>query len=135
LPELTAQQRRDTYKNTMREALMSGSATRAAGLGVLGELRGQLGLSEAEHGEILTELGIEDRRLFDPAELQSQENWLRLESYRAALEALVLDLVQRGTPVQQALRSEEVQAQLRNLQTLYGIAAEDQTKVAAELLG
>ena len=135
LPELTSQQKRDTYKETVREALRSGAASSASGLGVLFELRSQLAISEAEHGEVLTELGVEDRRLLDPEEAQSQETWLRLESYREALEALVLDLVKRGAPLQEAMRRADVQDQIRALQALYGIVLEDQQKVAAELLG
>lgn len=135
LPELSAQQKRAAYKETLRESITSGSATSAAGAGVLRDLRLQLGVSEVEHGELLTELGVEDARLFDPDELQSQERWLQLESYREALEALVLDLVQHGKPVQEALASDAMRARVRTLQALYSIEPEDQKRVAAELAG
>ncbi len=135
LPELSSQQKRAAYKETLRESITSGSATTRAGAAVLRDLRLQLGVSEEEHGELLTELGVEDGRLLDPDELQSQERWLQLESYREALEGLVLELVQGGQPVQQALASEAVRAKVRGLQALYGIESEDQKKVAADLLG
>ena len=135
LPELSSQQRRTAYKETVRESIVNGSATTSSGAAMLRDLRGQLAVSEAEHGQVLTELGVEDGRLFDPEEIQSQEKWLRLESYREALEGMVIDLVHGGQPVQEAMRSPEILARVRRLQQQYGIGKEDQQKVAAELLG
>jgi hypothetical protein len=135
LPELSKNQLRATYKETLRESITSGSATTPAGAGVLRDLRAQLSISEEEHGEVLTELGVEDGRLLEPEQLQSHEQRLRLESYKTALEGLVLELVNQGQSVQEALQKESVREQIRTLQQLYEVRPEDQERATAGLMG
>lgn len=135
VPDLTEQQKRETYKETLRESLRNGHGDSAAGLKVLDELRDRLGISEAEHGAVLTELGVEDPDLLDPDSRSKQENRLRLESYREALEGLLLDLVQKGVPVGDALQRDSVASEVKRLQAVYSITPEEQSNAVGELFG
>lgn len=78
-----------TYKATVRDLLAEGVLNRG-NLILLQKLRAELGIADKEHDKLLSELSLEEKRLFDPAYQGSMEKQLQLDQYRAELEALLL---------------------------------------------
>jgi hypothetical protein len=131
LPGLNHERRLQVYKGTLQEALATGSVTSLQSLEMFRNLRQQLDISDEEHYNVLAELGIEDPSLLDPRQQQSRENQLRRESYRQAIELLLLELVEGGTPLRQALQLKE--RQILALKREYRITPEEEELVLAEI--
>ncbi|MEO0947225.1 MAG: EF-hand domain-containing protein [Cyanobacteria bacterium J06641_5] len=86
LPDFSKDQRLLAYKDMVREAIDEGFIPSAAETFERCKgLRQEFNLTDAEHDEVLVELGQESPELFDPTKLHSRENRLRLESYRESL--------------------------------------------------
>jgi hypothetical protein len=78
-----------TYKATVRDLLAEGVLNRG-NLILLQKLRAELGIADKDHDKLLSELSLEEKRLFDPAYQGSMEKQLQLDQYRGELEALLL---------------------------------------------
>lgn len=85
LPDFTKEKRLHAYKQVLREALDEGAINSSSSLDVLQHLRRELDISDNDHQTILTDLGIENPDLLNPAKQRSREDWLRLKSYRERL--------------------------------------------------
>ena len=133
LPGITREQRYRVYKDALRDALRSGYAD-ASSMATIQDLRQNLELSEQEHAQAMMELGIEDSGLLDPERLRSQESQIRLDNFRHAIESLLKQWVQEGTPIKLALQQPEANAQIQNLQAMYNISEQEQAEVLPELL-
>ncbi|MCT0200279.1 cyclic nucleotide-binding domain-containing protein [Synechococcus sp. CS-1325] len=90
LPGFTREKRQEAYKGVVRDALAEGYVNVASSLDVLQQMRVELGVSDAEHEQLLEELGVEDPDLLDPDSRRSLENQVRLNGYRQSLERLLL---------------------------------------------
>ncbi len=90
LPGFTKEKRHEAYKGVVREALEQGYASYSSSLEVLQQLRQELDITDAEHEQVLEELGIEDPELLNPDRQRSLENQIRLSGYRKSLERLML---------------------------------------------
>lgn len=66
LPELTHKKRIQAYKGVLKEALAEGCINTKSSVKVLGQMRSELEISDSEHYETLTELGVEDPSLLNP---------------------------------------------------------------------
>lgn len=91
------EQRVAAFKDTLRELVADGVVS-ASDLRVLDRLRAQLGITDKEHFKALSELGDEDKRLFDPEYRGSIERRLQREQYRRDLVRVVLGAAGRGEP-------------------------------------
>jgi hypothetical protein len=131
LPGFSQEQRQQTYKEVLREALANGNVDSSSSLSVLAQMREQLEISSSEHQIILTELGINEPELLDPQQQLTREQRLRLESYRQALELLLLELVEEGMPLQDALQQKNTQ--IRSLKQEYRITAAEDAQILAAL--
>lgn len=87
LPDFTKEKRLHAYKQVLCEAIDEGAMNSATSLEVLQHLRRELDISDNDHHIILTELGVENPDLLNPAKQRSREDWLRLRSYRERLAA------------------------------------------------
>lgn len=85
LPDFTKEKRLQAYKQVLRESIEQGYIN-VSSLEVLQHLRYELAISDDEHHQILSNLGIENPDLLDPNKQRSHEDWLRLESYREIVE-------------------------------------------------
>jgi hypothetical protein len=131
LPGFSREQRQQAYREVLKEALENGNVDSSSSLGVLQQMREQLEISNDEHQIILTELGITEPELLDPQHQLTREQRLRLESYRQALELLLLELVEEGVPLQNALQQKN--AQIRVLKQGYRISGAEDAQILAEL--
>lgn len=127
LPSFSQESSWQVYKGMLREALEQGSVDPANSLEGLKQIRLELGIKDEEHFHILTELGVENPDLLDPSKRRSRENQLRLDSYRQALEQQLLDLLEMGVPLRDALQRKNKQIQA--LKQEYGITAEEQEQL------
>ena len=92
LPDFSKDQRVQAYKGMLREAIDEGFVpTGAESFERFKRLRQELNVTDAEHEEVLVQLGQEHPELFDPTKLHSRENHLRLESYRESLIGKILE--------------------------------------------
>ena len=131
LPGFNREQRQQAYREVLKEALENGNVDSSSSLGVLQQMREQLEISNEEHQIILTELGITEPELLDPQHQLTREQRLRLESYRQALELLLLELVEEGMPLQNALQQKSTQ--IRVLKQEYRISGAEDAQILAEL--
>jgi Cyclic nucleotide-binding domain/FHA domain len=131
LPGFSREQRQQAYREVLKEALENGNVDSSSSLGVLQQMREQLEISNDEHQIILTELGITEPELLDPQHQLTREQRLRLESYRQALELLLLELVEEGMPLQNALKQKNIQ--IRALKQEYRISGHEDAQILAEL--
>ncbi len=90
LPGFTREKRQEAYKGVVRDALAEGYVNVSSSLDVLRQMRRELGIADAEHEQLLEELGVEDPALLDPDSRRSLEDQVRLSGYRKSLERLVL---------------------------------------------
>jgi len=129
LPHATHQDRLQVYKGVLKEALEAGNTNASSSLELLQQLRHKLGMNEAEHYTVLTELGIENPDLLDPNQQRTRENKLRISSYRQALDLLLLELVESGMSLEQAFQRKS--QQFRALKREYRITSEEDAQVLA----
>jgi hypothetical protein len=131
LPGFNREQHQQTYQEVLKEALENGLVNSSSSLSVLQQMREQLDISDEEHQIILRKLGIVEPELLDPQQQLTREQRLRLESYRQALEILLLELIEAGMPLQAAL--EQKSRQIRTLKQEYQISSAEDAQILAEL--
>ena len=110
------------YKATVRDLLAEGVLNRG-NLLVLQKLRAELGIADKDHDKLLSELSLEDKRLFDPDYQGSLEKELQLHQYRSELESLLLG---GRTPEPGVINS---------LRQVHRIQPEEHTRILDELRG
>jgi hypothetical protein len=133
VPGFSQDQKQQVYKNVLRESLATGQTNSSHSLTMLAELRLQVGVSDDLHHSILKELGIEDPNLLDPNARKEQEDQLRLENYRSAMVALIARAAEQGVTRDGFGESAAFSAELRSLQSVYQITAEEQTRIREDL--
>ncbi len=127
IPQVTHQDRLQVYKGVLKESLQAGSVEAANSLKILQQVRQQLEIGEQEHYTLLTELGIEDPGLLKSLQEYTQEERLRIESYRTALIGLLEELVNSGMPVLEAVEIKT--KQISNLKNEYNISKQEHLQV------
>lgn len=135
LPELTASQGRTAYRETLRDAVASGHARSAAARDVLKSVRQQLKISEDDHTAVISELGLQDQGTLDPGGASLHESRLRVDGYRAEIEAILTPFLESGANLAEALRAPKVQARVTAHQTTYSIDQLEHEEVCQSLLG
>jgi pSer/pThr/pTyr-binding forkhead associated (FHA) protein len=132
LPGFKRADRVQVYKGVLREALEEGQVNSSAdSLEVLKDMRKELNVTDEEHYAVLAELGVEDYTLLEPQKQRSRETQLRIEGYRRASESLIQQLLESGTPLQEAIarRQKEIIA----LRQEYAITTDEHEQVFAEM--
>lgn len=131
LPGFTREKRHTAYKGVVRESLEEGYANYSSSLGVLQQLRQELGITDDEHREVLEELGIEDPELLNPDRQRSLENQIRLSGYRKSLERLMLLQQKQGnTNINLDANSSEINALRRE----YSINPQEEAWILSGIL-
>ena len=133
LPNFTVVQKREAYRAILTEALESGHTKSADSLKLLSDVRGQLGLTDADHHAITEALGVQDPALLDPEAQGSVELQVRRENYRKFL----ADLVQRECPAgvkpAKYLASAEALEAIEPVRTFFGISEDDHARLVGEI--
>ena len=132
-PGFSQEQKQDVYKDVLRDAISSGKTNSSLSLTMLAELRLQVGVTEDQHHAMLQELGIEDPTLLDPTARKEQETQLRLDNYGAALAALMSRAAEQGIAPADLAASPEFGPELRTLQSVYQISAEEHERAQKRL--
>ncbi|MGH9384001.1 MAG: cyclic nucleotide-binding domain-containing protein [Vicinamibacterales bacterium] len=132
-PGISQEQKHGVYKDVLREWISTGRTNSSQSLTMLAELRLQVGVTEDQHHAMLQELGIEDPSLLDPDARKEQENELRLENYGTALQALRARAVERGADPDRLASAPEFSAELRTLQSVYQISAEEHVRARRKI--
>ena len=91
------EQRLKAYKDTIRDLVADGVLSPGE-LTLLDKLRGQMGIAEKDHERVLSELGAEEKKLFDPKYRGSIEQRLQAEQYRRDLGRLASMAAAEGRP-------------------------------------
>ncbi|AFZ17951.1 4Fe-4S binding protein [Allocoleopsis franciscana] len=152
LPDFTKEKRLQAYKQVLQESIEQGYIN-VNSLEVLQRLRYELAISDDEHHQILSNLGIENPQLLDPNKQRSHEDWLRLESYREMVESTLnlwhrrpakglgadlLDVVGGSREIESVQdlaiedTSEDEEA-LRSLKREYAITSEEEEQILKSL--
>jgi Cyclic nucleotide-binding domain/FHA domain len=132
LPGFNQEQSLQVYKGVLRETLEQGNADSASSLEVLRPIRQELNIKDEDHFAVLTELGSVEPELLDPRKRRTRESQLRTESYRQALASMVLDLVDNGMSLQEAMQRQKKQIQFLKLE--YGMTSEEEEEVFTQIL-
>ena len=118
VPGLNADLRHRLYQNVLGDAAAAGQLDSSVGKNLLSGLRSQLGIDEAEHRALV-------------AALPAVESMPRIESYRQAVERLVLGGLAEGEAL--ATIIERQRAPLAHLRTAYSISDQEQEQVLTAL--
>lgn len=132
LPGFNQEYGLQVYKGVLRETLEQGNADSASSLEVLRQVRQELNIKDEDHFTVLTELGVAEPELLDPKKRRTRESQLRIESYRQALASTLLDLVDTGMSLQEAMQHQRKQIQFLKLE--YGMTTEEEEQVLSQLL-
>jgi len=132
LPGVNQEQSLQVYKGVLRETLEQGNADSASSLDVLRPIRQELNIKDEDHFTVLTELSSVEPDLLDPRKRRTRESQLRIESYRQALASMLLDLVDSGMSLQEALQRQRKQIQFLKLE--YGMTSEEEEEVLSQIL-
>ncbi|MGI0483996.1 cyclic nucleotide-binding domain-containing protein [Pantanalinema rosaneae CENA516] len=132
LPGFNQEQGLQLYKGVLREALEQGNTDSASSLEALRQIRQELGIKDEDHFSVLTELGAAEPELLDPKKRRTRESQLRIESYRQALATMLLDLVDSGMSLQEAMQRQKKQLQVLKLE--YGMTSEEEEQVLSQIL-
>lgn len=125
LPEFSKDKRQEVYKNVLKESLEEGYVDTVSSLEMLSQMRWELSITDDEHRNILTELGVEDPSLLDASKLHSLENSVRLTGYRKALERMLS--LQQKQSIEDLLESNS--QDIRKLKQEYCITYEEEEEI------
>jgi hypothetical protein len=140
LPGFTGEKRLEAYKGVLKESLEEGYVNSSSSLEVLLQMRQELGISESEHLQAITELGIEDPDLFNPQQTRTKENQLRLQGFRQQIRGLVTNKRRRGATglgkelLKVVKKEKSVHSVLqKDLSLEYDITTEEEEKLLREV--
>jgi hypothetical protein len=131
LPTFSHQYQLQIYQGVLQEAIAEGHMNSSSNLEMLQQLRQKLNITHQDHTNILAELGIHTDRL-NPDAQRKTENTARLSRYQQALELMVLELLESGIPLKEALRFKH--PQISALQQEYEITATEKNQILKDLL-
>ena len=89
LPGFTTDKKMQAYKGVLKESLEEGHINSSGSLEILKQMRRELNMSDRDHEQILTELGIAHPSLFDPNKQRTREELARLQGFRNRIRGLV----------------------------------------------
>ena len=146
LPGFTRAKKMQAYKGVLKESLEEGYVNFSSSLEVLKQMRTELDMSDRDHEQILTELGVENPSLFDPNKQRTREDLARLQGFRNRIKGLVKPKRRRtakglGRELLQVVKKEksmndlfnrEKQA-IKSLSLEYAVTPEEKAEILAEL--
>ncbi len=135
LPNFTDEQKRQAYRAIVKEVLESGEVKSADSLQLLSDLRHQLGLSEADHREIIEALGIQDPQLLNPDIARSTERQLRRSNYRRYVQQRLERCISEGAKPSDYFARADVLESLMPIRIMCGVSDEDHNSVISEIIG
>ena len=130
LPNFTALQKREAYRAILTEALETGHTQSAESLRLLSDLRGQLGLSDADHHAVLDALDIQDPTLLDPQVARSAEMHASHATYRKFLLDHAEATAPGGTVPAGWLASSNTLAALQPARAQFNLSEDDHARIA-----
>jgi hypothetical protein len=133
LPNFTVAQKREAYRAILTEVLETGEARSVESLKMLGDLRAQLGLTDADHNAITEALGVRDPALLDAETARSVEIRLRHDNYRKFLVDQIEQGLAAGLTPAAYLASPRGREAIKPARALFGISDEDHARIAGEV--
>jgi hypothetical protein len=133
LPGFNRQKRLSAYKGVVKEALEEGYVKASSSLAVLQQMRHELGISDAEHQQLLGELGVESPDLLDPGLRRSLENQIRLTGFQRSLERLIT-LQRDSSMARRALATEYSISPQEEVTVLGGLSSSASASQKAQIL-
>ncbi|MDJ0633832.1 MAG: calcium-binding protein [Xenococcaceae cyanobacterium MO_188.B29] len=146
LPGFTREKRIQAYKGVLKESLEEGYVNSSSSLEVLQQMRMELDMSDRDHQQILTELGVENPSLFDPNKQRTREDLARLQGFRNRIKGLVKPKRRRtakglGRELLQVVKKEKSMADvfneerqaIKSLSLEYSVTSEERAEILAEL--
>ena len=146
LPDFTHNQKMLAYKGILKEFLEEGYVNSSGSLEVLKQMRMELNMSDRDHEQILTELGVENPSLFDPNKQRTREDLARLQGFRNRVKGLVKPRRRRtakglGRELLQVVKKEKSmndvfqgkKQAIESLSLKYDVTPEEKAEILAEL--
>lgn len=146
LPGFTHNQKMQAYKGILKESLEEGYVNSSGSLEVLKQMRRSLDMSDRDHEQILTELGVENPSLFDPNKQRTREDLARLQGFRNRIKGIVKPKRRRtakglGRELLQVVKKEKsmndvFQGKKQAIESLsleYDVTQEEKAEILAEL--
>ena len=146
LPGFTREKKIQAYKGVLKESLEEGYVNSYSSLEVLQQIRMELDMSDRDHEQVLTELGVENPSLFDPNKQRTREDHARLQGFRNRIKGLVKPKRRRtakglGRELLQVVKKEKSMADvfdrdkqaIKSLSLQYSVTPEETAAILAEL--
>ena len=135
VPGFTASQKKQVYRDVLRETLTSGKADVKSSLESLRELRNQLELTVDDHHQVSDQIQIEISQIMEWQQSSSKEGFIRLRNYQNALESILRKAMDSGIPIKEALQRKEIKQEIDQIKTIFNIAEDDHEEFISSMLG
>jgi hypothetical protein len=133
LPEFTQANRLQAYRSVVEDLIRTHRMDQISSQELLQEMREAIGITDAEHREILLGLGVTDADSNQIEHSAVFENWLRRDNYRVACEALLLGRLQPGMRLSAVIAEQEREQPMQSLIDLYQITPSEHQQAMAEI--
>jgi polyferredoxin len=133
LPEFTQTQRLQAYRSVIEDLIRTHRMDQTSSQELLREMREAVGITDAEHREIMLGFGITDS---DSSQIEQSavfENWLRRDNYRVACEALLLGRLRPGMRLSAVIAEQELEQPMQSLIDLYQITPSEHQQALVEI--
>lgn len=127
LPQISLQERSQVYKSVLTEALSKGMLNTPHNFNFLQYLGIQCQIKPEEYARLVKDIINKNPHFLQKA---SEGNQLRIQSYKAALESLIVELVESGMSRDEAIALKR--PQIRALRREYRIGAEEQARILSK---
>ena len=132
LSGLPDERRQDIYRNVLLEAIGRGEVTRENSLEMMKEVRQQMGISEEEHGIIVSPLL---KHLPAATDSPADPGRVRLLNYTQALESVVERCLESGNPVRDEITTRDNDREIRKLRDIFDVSDAEHEGILRVLLG
>ncbi|VWC52151.1 hypothetical protein BLA23254_07978 [Burkholderia lata] len=125
LPAYTREQKVIAYKRILDEMISQQKTTSAAGLQVLHDLRGEMGISTEEHARLIDELGHDHAMELDPSVVSARERAQSVANYARLIASAICKRIELGDTFDTAFAHAEFQDMIRMLRPSLQIEDEE----------
>ena len=135
LPDVSHEQRLAAYRNILDDAISTGKTNSAQFLDTLAELRTGMGVTEAEHTQLLEQLGVSMEVDLDARRATTEEKALCIANYTEMVGAAIAGQVELGHTLAAILASADMRRTVSIMRASFQVSDEEHEAVLAGISG
>jgi hypothetical protein len=134
LPAFSKEQKLFAYRQILDDAISTGKTKSAVSLELLHEMRLQMNISDEEHAELVSELGLSTETSLDANAAVAQEKWECIDNYSEIVGSAVIHQLERGKSLAAALKDPALVSTINILRASFQLSDSDHTVVIARIV-